>query len=147
MKIARNYDGIIKDRSSSDYKNSLSYILRWQFRVNAVLGKQAKVKELEERRHWPRYNVEWPIKVEGVGESAGNGAETGKLNNISAKGALVSIERKFDVGARISLFVKLPSPADAWIGFSGYVVRVEKGPEGVDTALRFDTSRPIFADL
>lgn len=102
----------------------------------------SKGNSLDERRHCPRYKVDWPFRIEGAGESA----ETGKLSNISARGALLRIARKLDVGARVSLFIMLPSPADAWMSFTGQVVRVDKGPAGVDTAIRFDTSQPGFTD-
>lgn len=102
-----------------------------------------KGNSLDERRHWPRYKVDWTFRIEGAGESK----ETGKLSNISARGALVRIARMLDVGTRVTLFVRLPLPADAWMSFAGQVVRVEKGPRGVDTALRFDTSQPAFTDL
>lgn len=82
-----------------------------------------------------------------MGESAGEGAETGRLNDISARGALVRVGRKFDVGTRIRLLVKLPPPTEEWIGFFGQVVRVEKGSTGVDTALRFDMAQPMFTNL
>ena len=87
--------------------------------------------------------MDWTIRIEGMGESI----ETGKLSNVSARGALVCIARKFDVGARVTLFIRLPLPVDAWMSFSGQVVRVENGHMGVAIALRFDTSQPIFSDL
>jgi hypothetical protein len=98
---------------------------------------------LDERRHWPRYNVDWAVRVEGAGESP----ETGKLSNISARGALVRIAVTLDPGTRLSLFIRLPPPVDAWMNFTGQVVRVEKGQHEVGTALRFDTPQPIFTDL
>lgn len=103
----------------------------------------SKGNSLVERRHWPRYKVDWTFKIEGAGESE----ETGELSNISARGALVRIARKFDVGTRVSLLIRLPPPADAWMSFTCQVVRVEKGPAGVDTALRFDSSQPTFIVL
>jgi hypothetical protein len=98
---------------------------------------------LDERRHWPRYKVDWTVRVEGAGESP----ETGKLSNISARGALVRIAPTLDPGTRLSLFIRLPPPVDAWMSFTGQVVRVEKSLGEVDTALRFDTAQPIFTDL
>ncbi len=98
---------------------------------------------MNERRHWLRYKVDWTFKIKGTGGSE----ETGKLINISARGALARVGRKFDVGAQVSLFVRLPSPADAWMSFTGQVIRVEKGPTGGDIAIRFDTSEPTFTDI
>ena len=103
----------------------------------------SKGKGLDERRHWPRYKVDWTIRIKGAGESI----ETGKLSNISARGALVCISRRLDLGSRISLSIMLPPPVNAWMSFTGQVVRVEKVNMGVDIALRFDASQPIFADL
>jgi hypothetical protein len=103
----------------------------------------SKGNGLDERRQWPRYKIDWAFRIEGAGEST----ETGKVINISARGALLRIARKLDVGTRISLSIRLPSPADAWMRFSAQVVRVEEAPTGVDIALRFDTSQPAFTDL
>ena len=98
---------------------------------------------LDERRGWPRYTVDWPVKVELAGEST----QSGELSNIGAKGALIRIDRTLDVGTSLRVSIKLPPPLDTWISFTGQVVRVETYSTGMGMALRFDTSQPIFTNL
>ena len=100
---------------------------------------------MTERRQWQRYSLDLPIRVEGTDQSGSAFSLTGRLRNISARGALGNIPCKLQVGSDIRLEIGFPFSRLVWMRFDCEVLRTETTGTGVDTALRFTSGRPLFS--
>lgn len=98
-----------------------------------------------DRRQWPRYNLDLPIRVEGMDHSGSAFALTGRLRNISAKGALGNLSLMLQVGSQITLAIAFPFARTIWMSFECEVVRTVTSGSGVDTAVKFKGVRPQFS--
>lgn len=101
---------------------------------------------MTERRQWPRYDLDFPIMVEGIDQSGSSYLMAGRLRNISARGALGNIPGGLQVGSLVRFSIALPFSESIWLSYDGVVVRSEAAVGGADIALSFTTARPIFSD-
>jgi hypothetical protein len=99
---------------------------------------------LSERRRARRFAVGWPVKVEGNDTAGQNFEETGKLQNLSSAGALISIAGSLQIGSTLEVLIKIPLKKDSWMKYSAEVVRVEASRPESAVAIRFFTFRPKF---
>jgi hypothetical protein len=99
---------------------------------------------LSERRRARRFAVGWPVKVEGNDTAGQNFEETGKLQNLSSAGALISIAGSLKIGTTLEVLIKIPLKKDSWMKYSAEVVRVEASRPESAVAIRFFTFRPKF---
>jgi hypothetical protein len=99
---------------------------------------------LPDRRQMHRYQVDWPFRVKGTDPSGLGILNTGKLRDISTRGAFGYINRLLAVGMKIEVLIKLPLKEERWIKYSAEVIRVEQLGSQTGVALKFDTSRPSF---
>lgn len=96
-----------------------------------------------ERRGGKRFNVDWPIRVEGGdGERVVRG--TGTVRNISSGGASLNLPSEVSAGMKIDVYIKLPFKKDNWMKYSAEVLRIEEGDHHA-AAVRFEGARPKFA--
>ena len=96
-----------------------------------------------ERRTGKRFDVNWPIKVEG-GDGGRAIRGEGRLLNISTGGALVDLAAPIRQGMRLDVYIKLPFKKDNWMKYVAEVLRVEDG-HTCRAAVRFEGPRPSFA--
>jgi hypothetical protein len=101
---------------------------------------------LKDRRHAHRYKLNWPARVIVKDSSSHSCVEGATLRDLSSTGALAQMKISPSVGLRIFFSVKLPFDKETWMSYSATVVRVTEETKGVAVALKFDTSRPEFAD-
>ena len=99
---------------------------------------------LIERRRARRFAVGWPVKVEGSDAAGQNFEETGRLQNLSSAGALISIARLLQTGSKLDVLIKIPLKKDSWMKYSAEVIRVETSKPDSSVAIRFFTFRPNF---
>jgi len=98
----------------------------------------------QERRVAKRFRVSWPVAVKNA-EALGRGIqESGKLENLSSRGALFLIPARVKPGVRLELAIKVPLKGQNWMKYSGKVVRVEKQTDRFAVAMLFDDVRPLF---
>jgi hypothetical protein len=88
--------------------------------------------------------LDLPIRVEYTDQSGSAVELTGRLCNISARGALGNLPGGFQPGTRVRVEIALPFSQLAWICYEGEVVRSEPVEAGVETALKFISTRPSF---
>jgi hypothetical protein len=99
---------------------------------------------LEERRRGKRFQIGWPIKVEGTDTGGKSFKGAGVLRNLSSGGALLLLSNPVREGVRVDLYIKLPVKKQSWIRYSCSVVRVKRDTYTCVAAVRFDTARPEF---
>jgi hypothetical protein len=104
----------------------------------------ANRKLQQERRAAKRFQVSWPIVVKGAKPAGRNIQDSGKLENLSSRGALFLISRRVKPGLRLELGIKVPLKGQNWMKYSGKVVRVEKQNDRFAVAMLFDNVRPLF---
>jgi hypothetical protein len=100
-----------------------------------------------ERRSLPRYQVSWPIKFSVINQEGVRTFGAGALENVSAAGAFISVDKPLWPGARIDLSIKVPLPRDAWMLYSAEVLRVHPAGSGNRAAVAFMPARPVFSDM
>ena len=100
-----------------------------------------------ERRSLPRYQVTWPIKFTARNQEGVRIFGTGALENVSASGALISLDKPLWLGARLDLSIKLPFPTNAWMLYAAEVLRIQSADSGNRVAVKFSFSKPVFSDL
>ena len=101
---------------------------------------------MPERRQWPRYQIDWPITIRGTDPSGARFIESGRLRNISVKGALGNIGRLLGIGSQVEVFIRFPFARPQLMKYSGEVIRTEPDPSGINVAVQFHTTRPTFLD-
>lgn len=101
-------------------------------------------RHLVERRKGRRHKLNWPIRVTDIESNSAHFDETTTLENLSASGAYLYLNACPQVGARLSITIKLPLGKENLMIYTAVVVRVEKQSAGAGIALKFDTSRPSF---
>ena len=99
-----------------------------------------------ERRSLPRYKVTWPVKVTARNQDGVRIFGSGALENVSARGALICVDKPLWPGAKIDLSIKLPYPTDAWMLYAGEVLRIQSADSGHRAAITFSFSKPVFSD-
>lgn len=100
----------------------------------------------QERRKARRFNAAWEVSVRGADPSGSSFSETGTLENLSSTGAFLFLTRKFEVGERVDVLIKVPFKRENWMKYSAEIVRVEAAPPRVGVGMRFDTPRPAFVE-
>jgi hypothetical protein len=104
-------------------------------------------RHLVERRKGRRHNLTWPVRVIGIDSASAHFDETTTLENLSSGGAFLYLNVCPQVGAKLSITIKLPLGNQILMGYTAVVVRVEKELARVGIALKFETSRPRFDHL
>jgi hypothetical protein len=99
---------------------------------------------LPDRRRMHRYQVDWPFRVKGTDPTGLGILNTGKLRDISARGAFGYIGRPLAVGMKMEVLIKLPVKEERWIKYSAEIIRVERTSTQTGVAMKFDTSQPMF---
>lgn len=99
---------------------------------------------LPHRRRLHRYQVDWPFRVKGTDPSGLGILNTGKLRDISPRGAFGYVGRPLAVGMKMEIMIRLPLKEERWIKHLAEVIRVEQIDSQIGVALKFDTSRPTF---
>ena len=97
---------------------------------------------MTERRTGKRFDVNWPVKVEGKDGKRVISGE-GVLCNISSGGALFDLAGPVREGMRLDVYIKLPFKKDNWMKYTAEVLRVEDGLSRC--AVKFEGGRPRFA--
>ncbi|HKP14399.1 MAG TPA: PilZ domain-containing protein [Blastocatellia bacterium] len=100
-----------------------------------------------ERRSLPRYQVNWPIKFSVTNPEGVRVFGAGALENVSASGAFIAVDKPLWLGAQIDLSIKMPLPQDAWMLYSAEVLRIQSADSGGRVAVAFSPSRPVFSDM
>ncbi|MFY9608247.1 MAG: PilZ domain-containing protein [Blastocatellia bacterium] len=100
-----------------------------------------------ERRSGKRFRVNWPVRVEGIDDGGASFTENGVLENISSEGALLLVERFLPPGARLDVYISLPTKERKWMRYSASVVRVQSEASLFGAAVRFDAPKPEFAAI
>jgi len=95
---------------------------------------------LIDRRKARRFLVDWPVRVERDDGKGGMFVESGLLQNISSSGALLSLTKTPPNGARVDVYINLPTKGTRWMKYPARVLRIE----GDSAAIKFDTTRPDF---
>lgn len=118
------------------YANSLSEDLR--------LPRIGREECVPERRRMPRYQVDWQFRVKGTDPTGLGFLNTGRLRDISARGAFGYIGRPLAVGVKMEVSIRLPMKDEVWIKYSAEIIRVEQAGSQIGVAFKFDTARPQF---
>ena len=101
---------------------------------------------VQERRKGRRFKVSWPIRVRAQDPDYGIDEVT-TLRDLSSRGAYAYISSCPQVGARLTISIRLPIENNIWMSYSAIVVRVDKIGSGAGIAFLFDTPRPAFGNL
>ena len=94
------------------------------------------------RRRAQRFTVDWEVIVRGKDELGSSFDETGSLRNLSSRGAFLSISRELRIGARLEVWIRIPSEPERWMVYTGEVVRIEEDRSGIGAATKFLKPRP-----
>jgi PilZ domain-containing protein len=97
---------------------------------------------LIERRNGRRFEVDWPIKVEPMGDH--QLSIEGIAQNISSGGALFLLSKPVAAGTKISVSIKLPFKKNNWMKYSASVVRATRNGAAFATAVKFEGAKPMF---
>jgi hypothetical protein len=97
-----------------------------------------------DRRQMPRYHVDWPFRVKGTDPTGLGFLNTGKLRDISVRGAFGYIGRPLAVGSKMEVVIRLPVKDETWIKYSAEIIRVEQVGSQIGVAFKFDTAKPLF---
>lgn len=100
-----------------------------------------------ERRSGKRFRVKWRVRVEGIDDGGASFTQNGVLENISSHGALLLVARPLPPGARLYVYINLPTKRRKWMKYSASVVRVQSEASLFGAAVRFDTPKPEFAAI
>ncbi len=100
-----------------------------------------------ERRSGKRFRVKWPVRVEGIDDAGASFTQSGVLENISSAGALLLVEGPLPPGARLDVYINLPTKGRKWMKYSASVVRVQSEASFFGAAVRFDRPKPEFAAI
>ena len=100
-----------------------------------------------ERRSLPRYQVSWPVKYTVRNQEGVRIFGTGALQNVSAAGALIHLDKPLWLGAKLDLSIQIPLPKPSWMLYSAEVLRIEADHSGNRVAVEFSPAKPVFSDL
>jgi len=98
----------------------------------------------DDRRGALRYKLNWAVRVVAKNRLDDHNGEVSTLHDLSSTGALAYLNRHFELGERVFVFVRLPFKKESWMTYSATVVRVVQQAIGTGVALKFDTARPAF---
>jgi c-di-GMP-binding flagellar brake protein YcgR len=99
-------------------------------------------RRLLEQRKRSRYKASWAAKLKGIDPEGAIFEEEGTLENISAGGALVRLEKAIPIGSRLEISIKLPFKK--WMVLGGEVIRIETSATNIKVALKFEGRWPTF---
>ena len=112
-----------------------------------------------DRRISARHRLHWQIEVDGNDSLGRPFHETGIVEDLSSSGAYFYLNHQVNLGADISLSIRLPVQNDSWIKYHAKVIRVEPGDGKVGVGIkldarsqkfgvgiRFDSSKPKFVN-
>ena len=93
-----------------------------------------------ERRSAKRFQVGWPIRVEGGIDTGSSFIQEGMLRNLSSNGALLALANNLSTGTQLDIHIRLPLTGEKWMKYPASVVRTEVG----FAAVKFESQRPEF---
>lgn len=99
---------------------------------------------MRERRLSVRHNFKWQATIEGSDQNGVRFDEEGMIENLSATGAFLYLNRPVEVGDRLDLAIRLPFKKENWMTYSAEVVRLEPAANGLGIGIRFDAVKPVF---
>jgi hypothetical protein len=94
-----------------------------------------------ERRRARRFKVDWHVVVKGKDAVGSKLRERGSLQNLSSRGALLSVPTQLKMGMRLELWIQVPGP-ERWIAYSAQIIRIDQSGSEFNTAMRFLSARP-----
>ncbi len=97
-----------------------------------------------DRRISTRHSLHWQIEVEGKDNFGEPFQETGVIRNLSSSGAFFYLSHKVDLGAKISLSIRLPFQNESWIKYTAQVIRVEGGSTKIGVGVRLNAMSQKF---
>ncbi|HVF88548.1 MAG TPA: PilZ domain-containing protein [Blastocatellia bacterium] len=98
----------------------------------------------QERRKARRFDATWEVSVRGTDRTGSIFNETGSLENLSSTGAFFFLTRRFEVGEKIDILIKIPFKRENWMKYSAEIVRVVAADPKTGVGVRFDTPKPAF---
>jgi hypothetical protein len=101
---------------------------------------------LFERRKGKRFQVGWPIRVRATNSRGMSFIERGTACNISSGGALLRLRKRLPAGAKLDVYIQLPTKSNRWMKYAAHVVRIEGEKDDFSAAVKFDTAMPQFAE-
>lgn len=101
---------------------------------------------LIERRTAQRFQVDWQVRIECRDAGEIRFVENGVLHNIGSSGALLSLTSALPTGTQIEIYVTLPLHGNKWMKYPASIVRIDIGKAAVATAVKFDSTRPLFGE-
>lgn len=105
-----------------------------------------KSNHSEERRTARRFEVTWPVLIKGEDQGGERFDDTGTLQNLSSRGALLFLPKRVGLGARLQVEIRIPMKEDSWMKYSAKVVRVERLKSSFGVAVAFPTAKPTFIE-
>lgn len=99
---------------------------------------------MRERRTSVRHNLQWQATIEGSDSDGSSFGEEGVIENLSATGAFLYLNRPVKVGSRLDLAIRLPFKKENWMKYSAEVVRTEPDAARTGVGIKFDTVKPVF---
>lgn len=95
-----------------------------------------------ERRKARRFEVDWDVAIESQGGMSSGFDDTGRLQNLSSRGAFLYLNRPLEVGTKLQVSIRLPVVEDRWAKYWAEVIRVECSYPRIGIAMRFKRLRP-----
>jgi hypothetical protein len=92
----------------------------------------------------PRHQVDWPFRMKGTDPTGLGFFNTGRLRDISSRGAYGYTIRPVAVGLRMEVLIRLPVKEERWLKYWAEVIRVEQAGSEIGVAFKFDTAQPMF---
>src|ERR1051325_8618298 len=86
------------------------------------LWETGREEGVPDRRRMPRYQVDWPFRVKGTDPTGLGFLNTGRLRDISSRGAFGYIGRPLAVGSRMDVSIRLPVKDEVWIKYSAEII-------------------------
>lgn len=108
-----------------------------------------------DRRISNRYSLHWQIEVHGNDRLGMPFHEIGFVEDLSSSGAFFYLNHPVDLGAKISLSIKLPVETESWMIYTAQVIRVKGNdakavegnePQKIGIGIRFDSFKPQFVN-
>ena len=112
-----------------------------------------------DRRNSVRHILHWQIDIEGRDSFGRTFQESCVMEDLSSTGTFFYLNHKVDVGARVSLAIKLPTKLDTQMQYTARVIRIEDRyetrrvemmmadvPQRFGIGVRFDSRKPVFVD-
>jgi hypothetical protein len=97
-----------------------------------------------DRRISTRHSLHWQIEVEGKDNLGEPFHETGVMKDLSSSGAFFYLDHEVELGAKISLSIKLPFQNESWMRYSAQVIRIDHDDNRIGIGVRLDALSQKF---